>query len=232
MGPPDLCIAGQKPGFAPSVFEILSGPELASLGSVIVIDIVMSGDNAIIIGMAAAGLPPDLRRRAIVYGIMAATVLRIFFAMITFHLLAVLGLTLAGGLLLACVCWHMWREIRCGRMGGGSLDDETGNGETGETSEPPAPVKTLRQALLTIIIADVSMSLDNVLAVAGAAHNYLWVLVFGLILSITLMAVAANFIAKLLERHHWIAYVGLLVVVYVAGDMIYRGVMEVAEVAV
>ena len=208
------------------MLEFLSGPVLASLGSVIIIDIVMSGDNAIIIGMAAAGLPPELRRRAIIYGIMAATVLRIVFAMITFKLLAILGLTLAGGLLLAWVCWHMWCEIRCG-----SLNCSPEDGDTEEAaSEAPKPVKTLRQAMVTIIIADVSMSLDNVLAVAGAAQNHLWVLVFGLMLSIALMAVAANYIAKLLERHHWIAYVGLLVIAYVAIDMIYRGLMEVVSV--
>ena len=211
------------------MLEFLSGSALAALGSVIIIDIVMSGDNAIIIGMAAAGLPPDLRRRAIVYGIMAATVLRIFFALITFQLLAILGLTLAGGLLLAWVCWHMWCEIRSGSIRGCAPVDEEQNDET---AAPPSPVKTLRQALVTIIIADVSMSLDNVLAVAGAAREHLWVLVFGLMLSIALMALAANYIAKLLERHHWIAYVGLLVVAYVAGDMIYRGAIEVAQAAV
>ena len=211
------------------MFEFLSGPELAALGSVIVIDIVMSGDNAIIIGMAAAGLPPELRRRAILYGIMAATVLRILFALITFQLLAILGLTLAGGLLLAWVCWHMWCEIRCGSMAGAPADEAA---ENSESADPPKPVKTLRQAMLTIIIADVSMSLDNVLAVAGASHEFLWVLVFGLMLSIAMMAVAANYIARLLERHHWIAYIGLLVVAYVAGNMIYRGVVEVAHAAV
>ena len=211
------------------MLEFFSGPALAALGSVIVIDIVMSGDNAIIIGMAAAGLPPDLRRRAIIIGIMAATVLRIVFALITFQLLAILGLTLAGGLLLAWVCWHMWCEIRCGNMRCAPADDEMGKSDA---DAPPKPVKTLRQAMLTIIIADVSMSLDNVLAVAGAAHEFLWVLVFGLMLSIALMAVAANYIAGLLERHHWIAYVGLLVIAYVAGDMIYRGVVEVAVAAV
>ena len=211
------------------MLEFFSGPALAALGSVIVIDIVMSGDNAIIIGMAAAGLPPDLRRRAIIYGIMAATVLRIVFALVTFQLLAILGLTLAGGLLLAWVCWHMWCEIRCGNMRCAPADDEMGKSDA---DAPPKPVKTLRQAMLTIIIADVSMSLDNVLAVAGAAHEFLWVLVFGLMLSIALMAVAANYIAGLLERHHWIAYVGLLVIAYVAGDMIYRGVVEVAVAAV
>ena len=207
------------------MFEFLSGSELAAFGSVIVIDIVMSGDNAVIIGMAAAGLPPELRRRAIVYGIMAATVLRIIFATITIQLLAVLGLTLAGGLLLTWVCWHMWREIRGGQMR--SLDDAAGD----EDAKPGAVVKTLRQAMITIIVADVTMSFDNVLAVAGAAQQHLWILVFGLMLSIALMAVAANYIATLLERHHWIAYVGLVIIAYVAGDMIYRGIVEVALAA-
>ena len=215
------------------MFEFLSGPELASLGSVIVIDIVMSGDNAIIIGLAAAGLPPALRRKAIVYGIMAATVLRIAFASITFHLLAILGLTLAGGLLLAWVCWHMWREIRGGQIQAvvAETDErvEVPGGGGIEAANPPRATKTLRQAMVTIIVADVSMSLDNVLAVAGAAHGFLWVLVFGLMLSIALMAVAANYLARLLERHHWIAYIGLVVVAYVAGDMIYRGLMEIAQ---
>jgi YjbE family integral membrane protein len=204
------------------VFEFLSGSELTAFGSVIIIDIVMSGDNAVIIGMAAAGLPLALRRRAIIYGIMAATVLRIIFASITVQLLAILGLTLAGGLLLAWVCWHMWREIRGGQM---QADDD------GEDNKPRAEVKTLRQAMITIIIADVTMSFDNVLAVAGAAQDHIWVLVFGLVLSVALMAVAANYIAGLLERHHWIAYVGLVIIAYVAGDMVYRGFIEVAQAA-
>jgi YjbE family integral membrane protein len=195
----------------------------------------MSGDNAVVIGMAAAGLPAELRRRAICIGIVAATVLRIMFASITFHLLAIIGLTLAGGLLLLWVCWKMWREIRSGQM------TAPGN-DASNVSNNPAPVyenpgnpakssKTLRQALVAIVVADVSMSLDNVLAVAGAAHDYLWVLVFGLTLSIALMAVASNYIAKLLERHHWIAYIGLVIVAFVAVDMIHRGFIEVAEAA-
>ena len=233
-------MARAKRGFTSRVLEFLSGPELVSLGSVIVIDIVMSGDNAIVIGMAAAGLPPQLRRRAILYGIMAATVLRIGFATVTFHLLAILGLTLAGGLLLAWVCWHLWRELRGGQLQAPRSDDEDtadgaeadGAGTADGDPARPAPVKTLRQALVAIVIADVSMSLDNVLAVAGAAHEFLWVLVFGLILSIALMAVAANYIAGLLERYHWIAYVGLAIIAYVAGTMIYRGLAEVVEAAV
>ncbi len=205
------------------MWQFLTGPELASLGSVIVIDIVMSGDNAIIIGMAAAGLPPELRRRAIVIGIGAATVLRVLFATVTIHLLAIIGLTLAGGLLLAWVCWKMWREIRAGQIQSADADGDS-PGETGNT-------KTLRQAMIAIVVADVTMSLDNVLAVAGAARDNIGILIFGLTLSIALMAVASNYIAKLLERHHWIAYVGLLIVGYVAGDMVFRGFMEISEAA-
>ena len=208
------------------MWSFLSGPELTALGSVIVIDIVMSGDNAIIIGMAAAGLPPALRRRAIVTGIAAATVLRIGFAYFVVYLLEILGLTLAGGLLLVWVCWRMWRDIR-----GGQMQAPAPQPNPGECEVRAAPPKTLWHALLTIVVADVTMSLDNVLAVAGAAHEYPWVLVFGLVLSIALMAVAANYIAKLLERHHWIAYIGLAIVAYVAGDMIYRGMSEILTAA-
>ncbi|MEE8274467.1 MAG: TerC family protein [Alphaproteobacteria bacterium] len=212
------------------MWDFLSGPELASLGSVIVIDIVMSGDNAIIIGMAAAGLPPELRRRAICIGIAAATVLRVMFAAVTFHLLAIIGLTLAGGLLLLWVCWRMWRDIRGGQMSAPASEASDNPNET--AAGAPKKVKTLRQAMIAIVVADVSMSLDNVLAVAGAARDNLWVLVFGLTLSIALMALASNYIAKLLERHHWIAYIGLAIVAYVAIDMISRGFVEVAEAAV
>ncbi len=212
------------------MWDFLSGPELASLGSVIVIDIVMSGDNAIIIAMAAAGLPPELRRRAICVGIAAATVLRVLFATITFQLLAIIGLTLAGGLLLLWVCWRMWRDIRGGQMSAPAAQASDNPNET--AAGAPKKEKTLRQAMIAIVVADVSMSLDNVLAVAGAARDSLWVLVFGLTLSIALMAVASNYIAKLLERHHWIAYIGLAIVAYVAVDMIFRGFVEVAETAI
>lgn len=214
------------------MWEFLSGPELTALGSVIIIDIVMSGDNAIVIGMAAAGLPPEVRRRAICMGIVVATVLRILFATVTVQLLAIIGLTLAGGLLLLWVCWKMWRDIRSGQMT--AQPAHAGNpvlagGPDGDS--PAVKSKTLTQALTAIVIADVSMSLDNVLAVAGAAHDHIEVLVFGLVLSIALMAVASNYIARLLERRHWIAYVGFAIVTYVAVEMIYRGLMEVAQAA-
>ncbi len=187
--------------------------DLQAFVSVIIIDLVMSGDNAIIIGLAAAGLTPRLKRRAIFYGIVGATVLRILFASITYQLLSVIGLLLAGGILLLWVAYKMWREIRLGLT------------ETPEAAAAEAAMqgKTLRSAITSIVIADVSMSLDNVLAVAGAAHDHPGMLVFGLILSIALMACAANLVANLLERFRWLAYAGLAVVAFVALDMIWRG---------
>jgi len=190
---------------------------LTVLLQVVMIDLVLAGDNAIVIGLAASGLEAKLRGRAILIGIIAATVLRIAFAAFTIELLEIVGLLLAGGVLLLWVCWKMWRELRNSRRapsaevaGGGTL----------------AP-KTLWEAAWQIIVADVSMSLDNVLAVAGAAREHPAALVFGLGLSIVMMGVAASLIARLLERHRWITYIGLAVILYVAGDMIYRGFLEV-----
>ena len=203
---------------------MFSAEWFTALGSVIVIDLVMSGDNAIIVGLAAAGLPPELRRKAIVVGVAAATVLRIFFALITFQLLQIIGLTLAGGLLLLWVSWKMWRDIWQR-----NAEQRKQAGE--EVSEQSRGSKTFRQALIAIVVADVSMALDNILGVAGAAHDHIEVLVFGLVLSIALMAVAANYIAKLIERHNWIGYVGLVVIAWVAVDMIVRGYSEVASAA-
>ncbi len=203
---------------------MFSAEWFTALGSVIVIDLVMSGDNAIIVGLAAAGLRPELRRKAIVVGVAAATVLRIFFALITFQLLQIIGLTLAGGLLLLWVSWKMWRDIRQH-----NAEQRKQAGE--EVSEQSRGSKTFRQALIAIVVADVSMALDNILGVAGAAHDHIEVLVFGLVLSIALMAVAANYIAKLIERHNWIGYVGLVVIAWVAVDMIVRGYSEVASAA-
>ena len=202
------------------MFDFLDPATLAAVGSIIIIDIVLSGDNAIVIGMAVSGLPEKLRKRAIIIGIAAATILRIAFAAVTLELLQIIGLTLAGGILLLWVCWRMWREIRDARL-------EQQRQDQGRTDCPSRPVTTLRQALILIVVADVSMSLDNVLAVAGAAQDDEHILIFGLVLSIALMAVAANYIAKLLQRHHWIAYVGLGVIFYVSLDMIWRGSTEV-----
>ncbi|CAN5128493.1 TerC family protein [soil metagenome] len=201
------------------MFELFTPEALTALVQVILIDLVLAGDNAIVIGLAAAGLPREQRGKAILIGVIAATLLRIVFAGLTTQLLAIVGLLLAGGILLLWVCWKMWRELRAATH---HSDDVTIEG----MPEAP-PTKTLTQATWQIIVADVSMSLDNVLAVAGAAREHPVVLIFGLALSIDLMGIAASFIARLLQKHRWIAYVGLAVILYVAGEMIYRGALEI-----
>ncbi|MGE3832137.1 MAG: TerC family protein [Parvibaculaceae bacterium] len=209
--------------------ELFTPAALTALGQVIIIDLVLAGDNAIVIGLAAAGLPASQRNKAILVGIIAATVLRIGFAAITVQLLAIIGLLLAGGVLLLWVCWKMWRELRTSHDVAHAAQEALANADldrSGSIAEG-APRKTFGQAALQILIADVTMSLDNVLAVAGASREHPWVLVFGLMLSIGLMGVAASFIARLLQKHRWIAYVGLAVILYVALDMIWRGAFEV-----
>jgi YjbE family integral membrane protein len=189
---------------------------IATYLQIIFIDVVLSGDNVVVIGMAAAGLAPALRHKAILTGIIAATAIRIAFALAATQLLAITGLLLAGGLLLLWVCWKMYSELR--------------------QPEPETPVdaasaptgKTLGQAVFQIVLADVSMSLDNVLAVAGTARQHLSALVFGLVLSVVLMGVAASLIARLLGRHRWIAWIGLAIIAYVALRMVYEGVDELA----
>ncbi|GGE34985.1 membrane protein [Agaricicola taiwanensis] len=211
------------------MFEFLTPEALTALASVIMIDLVLAGDNAIVIGLAAAGLPKDQRNKAILVGIIAATVMRIGFAAITTQLLAIVGLLFAGGILLLWVCWKMWRELRAGHEHEQHLAEEAlADADLNDdgTVAGSAPRKTFAQAAWQIIVADLTMSLDNVLAVAGAARDHPWVLVFGLVLSIALMGIAASFIARLLQKHRWIAYVGLLVILYVSLDMIYRGGME------
>ena len=184
--------------------------ELAALLQVLVIDVALAGDNAVIVGLAVAGMPPGQQNRAIVFGIGAAAVLRIVFAVAAVWLLALPGLQLAGGLLLLWVCWRMFRDLRAPHGGAGG----------------PAPHKTMLQAILQITLADVSMSLDNVLAVAGAAVGHLRVLVAGLLISVLLMAVAARLIARLLERFGWIAWIGLAVVLFVAVRMVWHGAQQ------
>ncbi|MBB5047459.1 YjbE family integral membrane protein [Rhodopseudomonas rhenobacensis] len=204
-------------------FLTIFTPEgLSALAQVIMIDLVLAGDNAVVIGLAAAGLPKEQRGKAILIGIVAATVLRILFASVTVQLLQIIGLLLAGGVLLLWVCWKMWRELRSQSHHDADALDAI-NGDTA----PGAPRKTLRQAVWQITLADISMSLDNVLAVAGAAREHPIILVFGLALSIALMGLAASFIAKLLQKHRWIAYVGFVIILYVALDMCYRGVLEI-----
>ena len=205
------------------MLDSLMTPELTAFLQIIVIDIVMSGDNAIIIGMAAAGLPPELRKKAIFWGIIGATVLRIFFAVIVVQLLSIIGIKVIGGLLLLWVCWRMWQEIRAGA----TVEDIEREAEENAKKGPP---KTLRTAMVNIIVADATMSLDNVLAVAGAARDHLEMLIFGLVLSIALMALTANYIAKLLEKHTWLGYLGLAIIAYVAIQMIWQGSGEVMDV--
>ncbi|MGI6854978.1 TerC family protein [Mesorhizobium sp. 1B3] len=207
--------------------EFFTPEAMTALFQVIMIDLVLAGDNAIVIGLAAAGLPKEQRAKAILMGIVAATVLRIGFAAATTQLLQIVGLLLAGGVLLLWVCWKMWRELQnhgaeTQAVEALSEEDLDRDGKIAGT----APRKTFAQAAWQIVIADVSMSLDNVLAVAGAARDHPNVLIFGLVLSIALMGVAASFIANLLQKHRWIAYVGLLIILYVAGEMIYRGALE------
>jgi YjbE family integral membrane protein len=206
--------------------EFLSSPELtaqlAALGQVLMIDLVLAGDNAVAVGVVAAGLPPADRRRAIFWGLVAAVVTRIAFALITTQLMGIIGLLLAGGVLLLWVCWKMWKEMRAQA----AADEETAEAvlDADPATEPKvAPAKSFRSALVQILIADVSMSLDNVLAVAGAAREHPAVLVFGLLVSIALMGVAATWIARLLHRYRWIGYIGLAIVLYVALHMMWEG---------
>lgn len=194
------------------------GPELISqltaLVSVVLIDIVLAGDNAVVVGTAAAGLPPQQQRKVIVLGAVLALVARVAFALIATQLLAIIGLLLAGGILLLWVAWKIWRELRASRHEEGVVD----------TSAVP---KTMGSAIMQVAVADISMSLDNVLAVAGAAREHPYIMIFGLVLAIALMAVAAGFIARLIDRHRWIAYIGLVIVLLVAGKMIWEGGFEV-----
>ena len=214
--------------------EFLSSPELASqataLGQVLLMDLVLAGDNAVAVGLAAAALPQDQRKKAILIGLAAAVVMRIGFALITVQLLALVGLLLAGGLLLLWVCWKMWRELReQATHDQAEAEKELELAMSIEHGSGPSPEelgikrKSFGAALIQIMVADITMSLDNVLAVAGAAHDHPWIMVFGLILSIALMGVAATYIAKLLNQHRWIGYIGLVVVLYVALHMIWDG---------
>lgn len=182
--------------------------QLIALGQVLLIDLSLAGDNAVVVGMAVNGLPAHQKRPAILFGIAGATALRVGLGAVALQVLHVIGLVLAGGLLLMWVCWRMFRELRRGQSGEGQ-------------SLPPA--KSLRAAIFQIVLADLSMSLDNVLAVAGAARGDIWVLVSGLVLSVALMGLAASLIARLLERNPWLAWLGLMLVFYIANSMIWSG---------
>ncbi|HWE17781.1 MAG TPA: TerC family protein [Hyphomicrobiaceae bacterium] len=197
-------------------------PELIALLQIIVIDVVLAGDNAIVVGMAAARVAPEMRAKVIFWGIAGAVLLRIGFAAITVQLLAIVGLTLAGGILLLWVCWKMYRELRHEPKAA-----PAGAAVSGSDAEAGAQL-SFWGAIVQIVVADVSMSLDNVLAVAGAAKGHTGVLVIGLTIAVVLMAVAASYIARLLARFPWLTWVGLVIVLYVAIEMMWRGSLEVA----
>ena len=194
----------------------------AAFLQVLMIDLVLAGDNAIVVGALAAGLPPQQRRQVILIGIMAALVLRVIFALLVTQLMQIVGLVFAGGLLLLWVSWKMYRELHPAGAG-----ESAGSSEiSGEEQSGLAPAKSFASAAWAVAVADVSMSLDNVLAVAGAARDHPGILIIGLVLSVALMGLAANILAKYIERYRWIAYVGLLVILYVAGKMIYDGLID------
>ena len=229
-----LTLAAAAPGSAPSMGEMwanilhdfsnLSDPAaLAAFGSVLMIDLVLAGDNAIVVGALAAGLPADQRKKVILIGIGAALVLRILFALIVTWLMGIVGLIFAGGLLLLWVSWKFWRELRAGTHSPGS-EEIVGDEQSGLKS-----AKSFAGAAWAVAVADVSMSLDNVLAVAGAAREHPGILVVGLLLSVALMGLAANLIARIIDRHRWIAYIGLAVILFVAGKMIYEGWVGTGE---
>jgi YjbE family integral membrane protein len=202
--------------------SLFSPDAIAAFFEILVIDIVLAGDNAIVVGALAAGLPADQRKKVIMIGVAAALVLRIAFALIVTQLLQIVGLILAGGLLLLWVAWKMWRELHHQGESAGSPEVH------GDEASGVRQAKSFAGAAWGVAVADVSMSLDNVLAVAGAAKDHPQILVFGLFLSVILMGVAANFIARYIERYRWIAYIGLVVIIWVAGKMIWEGFHDVA----
>ena len=195
--------------------------ELSALLQVLMVDLVLAGDNALVVGMVAASVAREDRAKAIMIGIVAATLMRVVFAVITAQLLQIIGLTLAGGLLLLWVCWKLWREIRQQRR----------EAVAHPGCAAPRPAKSFRQAVGHIVLADISMSLDNVLAVAGVAREHTWVLIVGLVLSVAFMGAAASVIARLLHRLYWLSYVGLGIILFVACHMIFDGTADVWGIA-
>jgi YjbE family integral membrane protein len=208
------------------IAHLITPEALTAFGQVVLIDVVLAGDNAIVVGALAAGLPAEQRRKVILIGIGAALVLRIGFALLVTQLLQIVGLILAGGLLLLWVAWKMYRELKPHRSQIHGPDGEQFTSDSG-----PPPAKSFAAAAWSVALADVSMSLDNVLAVAGAAREHPGIMVIGLVLSVALMGLAANAIAKVIERYRWIAYVGLAVIVFVAAKMIWEGAHAVMPVA-
>jgi len=212
--------------------------EFIAMLQVVFIDLVLAGDNAIVVGMAAAGVPAEERRKVICWGILAAVVMRICFAAVTTQLLAIIGLTLAGGVLLLWVSWKLYRDLREQKEQDSAaelLDEGDGDGMvavavngSGVAAVAVAPRKTVREAIWQVAVADVSMSLDNVLAVAGAAGEHMSALVVGLALSVVLMGIGAALIARVLQRYHWLGYLGLALIAYVALSMVVKGGIEIA----
>lgn len=200
--------------------DVFTAAGLATLGQVIMIDLMLAGDNVMVLGALAAGLPAKQRKQVLGFGVVIAMVCLIGFALIATQLLHVVGLLLAGGILLLWVAWKLFRELHPAPVVVPIDDPDT------SAIEGAKPTKTFLRAVIQVAIADLSMSLDNVLAIAGAAREHPTVLLFGLILSVTLMAVAANFFAQLIERYHWIAYTGLAVIFYVSGSMVYHGIVD------
>ncbi|MEK9906034.1 MAG: YjbE family putative metal transport protein [Rhodospirillales bacterium] len=212
------------------MFDAETLNQLTALSTVIGIDIVLAGDNAVVVAMAAAGLSKELRAKAIMIGIVAAMLMRVIFALVAAQLMTIVGLMAAGGVLLLWVAWKLWRELRDNQSSqhtSSSSEALNVGNECPTVFEPER--KTLRQAIVQILVADLTMSLDNVLAVAGAAHDHPYIMAFGLFLSGALMGIAATWIARLLERNRWIAYVGLLLILYVALKMIWEGGVMLAH---
>ena len=220
-GPADIWAAIVK-----DFSNITEPAAFAAFIQVLLIDLVLAGDNAIVVGALAAGLPADQRKKVILIGVLAALVLRIIFALMVTWLLGIVGLVLAGGLLLLWVAWRMYRDIK------GHAGESAGSPEiVGDEHSGIKSTKTFAGAAWGVAVADVSMSLDNVLAVAGAAREHPGILIVGLIFAVALMGIAANIIAQYIERYRWIAWFGLVVIVYVAGKMIVEGWMEVQPYA-
>ena len=209
--------------------ELISFAEASAFLQVVFVDIMLAGDNAIVVAMVVVGLPAERRGRVLIVGIAAATLMRVLFALVTVQLLNVIGLSLAGGLLLLWVTWKFWRELKARHVEDQAAEDIDDIVHGTPLRHPDAPRKTMRQAIIQVIAADVSMSLDNVLAVAGIAGEYQWVLVSGLILSVAFMGLAATLIARLLALHHWIGYLGVAVILYVSLNMIWEGAIQIIE---
>ena len=208
------------------MFEI-SYPEIIAIIQVVFIDLVLAGDNAIVVGMAAASVQTEYRKKVIFYGIALAVVTRIAFAVVTLELLNIVGLMFVGGLLLLWVCWKLYRDLRQNSLANAKSAEATNpNAAAAKNLGGDVPRKTLTSAIIQVAIADISMSLDNVLAVAGAANNHMTALIIGLTFSVVLMGIGATLIAKLLQKHHWIGYFGLALVFYVAVSMTWRGGWE------